>query len=145
VSHLKCNCGYTIPDITDYLPFKGEVLKDQDREVVFTKLTNEIASFALALQAGKFDEWRGRRPWFGEAADPFSWWKVIAMLMRQYLVPVYECTHCGRLWVQAGLRIGDFVSFVREESGPGVLPSEFWRGVNQPPLDPDPSFTKRCS
>lgn len=86
MSKLLCECGHVISDTTDDLPYKGELVADGDHELVWSVLPD--------LQ-GTTD----RR------------WDAVTAIRMAHCRDLYECTSCGRLWIERlpGTRI--FVSY----------------------------------
>jgi hypothetical protein len=125
MSKLVCRCGYSIVDQTDFLPHKAEVLSDQDSERIWDVAADAIADFFS--QDG--DE--ARRTWItshlhardGAEIDAVS---VVYQIMKRgphrFGRTLYECTACGRLWLQARPGENRWVSYSPDERGErGVL------------------------
>jgi hypothetical protein len=127
MSKFGCTCGADIIDQTDNLAHKGFILKDQDRDVFFEKVTDEVAGYIDAVRNGTTQAWFAAHPTFRSKPDA---WIVNLLLFLQWIkvkVEMYECPECGRLWVQKSTETQEFASFVREEPGERVLPSEHYR------------------
>jgi len=127
MSKLGCRCGAIIRDQTDDLPYKGEILKDQDRNAFLDGMLDEIVGYIAAVRNGTTEAWYASRP--GLSVRPDSWLidDILSAGLVKFGVEVFECPECGRLWVQKGVESLEFVSFVREEPGERVLPSEHYR------------------
>jgi hypothetical protein len=125
MSKLRCTCGHVIRDHTDYLSYKGEVLKDQDHELFFGGTADALAEYLTGVRSGDLSEWHRKWPWLGGATDSRVLWGILGWFWRKFRVDVYECEECGRLWVQEGTESQRFIPFIREEASANrVLPSE---------------------
>ncbi|MBK7382556.1 MAG: hypothetical protein IPI81_04365 [Flavobacteriales bacterium] len=92
MSKLRCNCGHVIVDQTDDLPYKAEIVPDQNYGAIFDAVTDSVC---------KEDTSSGQ-------ADAFTgvW---IANTKR-----MYQCEVCGRILIQTGS--GDrYMSFLPED------------------------------
>jgi hypothetical protein len=129
MSKLVCSCGNVIPDQTDYLPYKGEVLKNQDREAFMCGVTGSLAEYIAGVRSRNLDEWHRERPWVQPGASDLTvLWAFLGWFRRKYCVDVYECESCGRLWVQSGTGSQRFIPFAVDEPSAGrVLPSEHYQ------------------
>jgi len=80
MAKLKCNCGHVIVDQTDDLPYKAEVIPDQNYAAIFDAVTDSVC----------------KEDTVSEQADAFTgvW---IANSKR-----MYQCEACGRILVQIG-------------------------------------------
>ncbi|WP_428380856.1 hypothetical protein [Nevskia ramosa] len=87
MSDLKCKCGHIITDGTDNLPYKGEVISDQDWEAVW----GAISELRQSSSDTCCDAITGIRIAHGR--------------------DIYECLRCGRLWVECEPGANEFVSF----------------------------------
>jgi hypothetical protein len=124
MSKLGCRCGATIRDQSDNLLYKGSILKNQDCGPVSDEVVEELASYMSAVKEGTTDAWFASRPWLRGKADSWIVRSTLVRMWIKYRVDVYECEHCGRLWVQTGVETQEFAPFVREEPGGRLLPSE---------------------
>jgi hypothetical protein len=125
MSKLVCRCGYSVVDQTDFLPHKAEVLSDQDSERIWDAAADAIADFF----AQNGDD--ARRTWTtshlhtrgGADIDASS---VVYQIMKRgphrLGRTLYECSACGRLWLQARPGENRWVSYSPDEPGErGVL------------------------
>lgn len=87
MSKLAGKCDNVISDTTDNLPYKGEIISDQDWEAVW----GAISQLPQANVDQRSDKITGIR--IGHSRD------------------VYECTKCGRLWVERSPGTNEFVSY----------------------------------
>jgi hypothetical protein len=133
MSKFSCTCGHVIYDQADYLPYKAEVLKDQDHEAFFSSVAEALTEYLAGVRSGDLAEWQSKWPFLRGKADETVLWSVLGWFWRKFNVDVYECEKCGRLWVQEGTESQRFVPFVPEEPLSGrVLPSEFFRAGDPP-------------
>jgi hypothetical protein len=136
VSKLRCKCGYTIVDQTDFLPHKAEVLSDQDSERIWDAAADAVADFISQ------DEGAARRRWIAthlgahEPSDVDDAAVVYYIMRRAPLHlarTLYECSACGRLWLQARPGENRWLSYSPDEPGtPGIL-----RSVAEPTIAAD--------
>lgn len=100
MSKLGCKCGHVIVDQTDRLPYKGSFINAVDEDSYF----DEIEAILNSLQ--NFNS---------SAAQSYS--QVIDKITSAYIQnsrDIYECTQCGRLWMQTSNN--HFIPF-KSESG----------------------------
>lgn len=115
------------------MPYKAEVLKDQDHEAFFSSVAEVLTEYLAGVRSGDLAEWQSKWPFLRGKADETVLWSVLGWFWRKFNVDVYECEKCGRLWVQEGTESRRFVPFVPEEPLSGrVLPSEFFRAGDPP-------------
>jgi hypothetical protein len=133
VSKFGCTCGHVIVDQTDNLPYKGQVLKDQDHEVFFASTADALVAYLAGVRSGDPTEWHRKWPFLRGKTDEHVAWSLMGWFWRKFVVDVYECEQCGRLWVQEGTESHRFLPFTREEGSAGrVLPSEHFGATNAP-------------
>lgn len=138
MSKFGCTCGHSIIDRTDYLPYKGQVLKDQDHEAFFAGTAESLVEFLGGVRSGDLDEWHRKWPFLRGESDEDVAWSLMSWFWRKFAVDVYECERCGRLWVQEGKQSQRFVPFIPENAAAArVLPSEHFRGTSFPATDSD--------
>jgi hypothetical protein len=116
MSKLGCTCGYAICDQSDQLPYKGCVLKDQDREAVLEGIASDVALYIKSLLGKDKGEWIAQFPWLQDKKNGAVIWGIMTQYCLKYPVDLYECENCGRLWVQKGVRSQEFVSYMPESS-----------------------------
>ena len=63
MSKLGCTCGHTIRDQANQLPYKGCVLKDQDREVSLEGIASDVTLYIESLLGKDKGEWSKQFPW----------------------------------------------------------------------------------
>ncbi len=114
MSTLRCQCGHTIRDTNDFLPYKGKVRRDQDAEEFWETACNELALLVTAVAEDRRDEWISRHflpvyprdtPNDGLISD------FLSDLDNQIMSKIYECEVCGRLWVQKQPGTNAFYSY----------------------------------
>lgn len=117
MSKLGCRCGHVIVDQTDSLPYKASLLRDEVENAFWEEVNHELKLLMTAAESGDkaviADAFGKFAPW-GNVADELE--SRISSLYIHRTLDVYECTNCGRLWVQKGTG-NQFVSFVPEEGG----------------------------
>jgi hypothetical protein len=129
MSALGCKCGHRIADQTDFLPYKGRILKDEDQEKCWSTIYTEIATFVEAVVTNKREEWLDRH--FGrDYPRGLSDESIISLWLisvhNRYMVTIYECENCGRLYLQKGTDSNIFFSYFPDDSKRHhILGSEF--------------------
>ena len=137
MSKFSCTCGHIIRDQADNLPYKGQVLKDQDWEAFCGGTADALTEYLAGVRSGDLAEFERKWPFLRGKTDEHVAWALLGWFWRRFSVDVYECEQCGRLWVQAGSASQRFVPFVPEEPSAGqVLPSEHSRVGSSPAGDP---------
>src|SRR5208337_1153392 len=115
LSKFLCTCGHTIRDQSDFLSFKGRILKDFDEHAFMGALSRECEALVNAVAAGDREAWL-RRHFLESYPRDLSHGSVVHDyfngLFVEHLVTVYECEECGRLWVQRSVSDNQFVAFV---------------------------------
>jgi hypothetical protein len=114
MSKLLCTCGYVIADQTDFLPYKGQILKDEDEESFWSTISKELAALIESIASGKRQEWIDRHFSSGYPKDLDN--KAIisdylTSMQIRYQVTIYECESCGRLWIEEGTQRNLFISY----------------------------------
>ena len=114
MSKFLCSCGHIIVDQTDHLPYKGEILKDEDQEEFWETITKGFTEFLELAVINKRQEWIDKSFGAGYPKDLDNESIISDFLSRtdiQYMVRLYECEICGRLWIQEGTQKNHFVSY----------------------------------
>ncbi len=114
MSTLRCKCGHIIRDRCDFLPYKGEVRRDQDSEEFWETACNELALLVSAVVESRRDEWIGRHFLPGYPLDEPDDGLIsdfLSMLDNKIASKVYECEVCGRLWVQEQPNVNAYYSY----------------------------------
>lgn len=113
MSMLQCKCGYQILDQTDFLPYKGYIQKDQDADRFWLTLSEVLADFTQAHLTNSQQDWLQQH--FGQSKKYPDTASVIYYIMMRYkhtyMVDIYECENCGRVWIQKGPRSNNFISY----------------------------------
>jgi len=117
MSKLGCKCGHVIVDQTDSLPYKASLLRNEVENAFWEEVNHELKPLMTAAESGDkaviAEAFGGFAPWVN-ATDELE--SRISSLYTHQTLDVYECTNCGRLWVQKGAG-NQFVSYVPEEDG----------------------------
>jgi hypothetical protein len=130
VSKFGCTCGHVILDQADNLPYKGQVLKDQDHEAFFAGIADALTEYLAGVRSGDLAEWHRKWPFLREKTDNHVAWALLGWFWRNFKVDVYECEQCGRLWVQEGTESQRFIPFLPEDAAASrVLPSEQFQAI----------------
>jgi hypothetical protein len=125
MSKIGCTCGHVIRDQTDNLTYKGQILKDQDKEAVLEGIASDVTAYIEGLLTGNRDEWDHRFPWLRGQNHGAVVWGIITQYCLKYPIDIYECEQCGRVWVQKAKQSQEFDSFAPDlQEVSGVLKSE---------------------
>lgn len=127
MSKLVCRCGNSIVDQTDFLPHKAEVLSDQDSERIWDAAADSIADFFSRSTAEARRGWITSHLHAREGAEPDAASVAYQIMKRgphRFGRTLYECSGCGRLWLQARPGENRWISYTPDEQGErGVLRS----------------------
>lgn len=129
MSKLLCHCGHVIRDQTEDLPYKAEFIAHQDYyEALVKGIVSYVVRLMEAREAGQQDEFIfGSFPRTMYPADDVVASHLSDVITGRWITldrDLYECEHCGRLWVQVKLDGSQFVSYVPESDTRGVLRSQ---------------------
>lgn len=116
---LSCKCGHVIRDTHYDLPYKGHVRRDQDDEYSFDVITHELALLTEALVSGKRDEWIDRNflPAYPRDVSVESLISdYLSGFDERFVLQVFECENCGRLWVQEQPQADSYFSYSPDSS-----------------------------
>ena len=120
MSKMACLCGGTISDTLHPCPTEGWILRDQDQEPYYERTSKDIAAFFAAIQAGRRNEWIAEyfSPQISnDGSDEGIVYDIIAHHRRQWVLSVAECENCGRLWVQRGAGVNEYLSYSPDVPG----------------------------
>ena len=126
MSKLLCLCGHMIVDQSDYLPYKADLISDQDNEIFFQSVVNAIEKFIKSWKQGTLselydDEFVEVYVKEGKVGDYIN--DVIAAGYAAYSRTIYECEQCGRIWIQSKDKNEQFFPYWPEEDERGILRS----------------------
>ena len=115
MSKLSCECGNTISDSTDNIPYKARFIRDEDYHLK-DKTLIDICSFIEAYKNGEKENWI--RNYFGNDADVNirNEWILIHIEMKNELNiedVIYQCEECGRIKIETRNE-NNFASFIPE-------------------------------
>ena len=102
---MLCQCGATIVDQTDDLPYKASLERDQDSEPMWTAVVSEIA--ALVEQKDDLAAWASEHHHCDDISERSVHDLIYQVIFGHTLrirTDVYECESCGRLFVFGGRR-----------------------------------------
>lgn len=125
---LGCRCGHVIVDQTDFLPYKAEVLSDQDSGRVWDDTSAAAAEYAALRTAEERRRWIAayfNEHYPSDMTDAEVIHDILVGGMLRHGRTLYECQACGRLWLQARPDENRFISYAPDEpGGTGVLQSD---------------------
>ncbi|KXX69236.1 hypothetical protein [Flammeovirga sp. SJP92] len=120
MSQLKCKCGNVLSDVSDSLPYKGEIIPDRAFYNFLDKVENFIETLIEATNSGKRIEWI--RKHFSSLSYPedLDDTQMLCDIHGNYYSKIkkdiYQCDKCNRLWIQQN-NTETFISFVPESDG----------------------------
>ncbi len=105
MSRFLCTCGHVIRDQTDYLPYKGEIIRDQHGFEFDNYIRETLVEYMQASRDGRRDAWL--KEFFGDlydnAKDYDDSYVVDIVIgraqLKAELLPIYQCQECARLYV----------------------------------------------
>src|SRR5262249_14043493 len=118
MSKLACECGATISDTTNSLPYKGSIIHDQDQEALFDQMATDLHAFINAVLTGKRKKWIRHYFLPGYPVENIGNEEVFADLFRYIVSPsldVYQCLECGSIKIQTEPESNTFTSFSSRE------------------------------
>jgi hypothetical protein len=89
--HFGCGCGHSITDTRDFIEYKAALIPDQDHNDLIDHICEEVRRH---LKRGKISV---EEPSSMEVEDPLFW--AVANNLCHYRRTMYQCTECGRLYV----------------------------------------------
>ncbi|AFY41127.1 hypothetical protein [Nostoc sp. PCC 7107] len=125
MSKMGCTCGHSIIDRTDKIPYKGHLIKDQDKDVIFEGIASDVSLYIESLLTENQEEWLKRFPWLQGKDHRAVVWGIITQYYLKYIPHIYECENCGRLLIQENAKSQKFLCYL--PSNPeikGVLRSD---------------------
>lgn len=165
MSKMDCVCGHVIRDQTDDLPYKAWILVDEDTQRPIALLATAIVGLLEARRQGpdaerdyliRFhvtygnDEEEGAARWVDRYTDRSDLvpvlYEVIFAFWKRYDRKIYECEHCGRIYLPDPTRRNHYLPYLPEEGQRGVLASWYHHPpqITDFPLNlPDSPFTHR--
>ena len=90
MSKFGCTCGHVIRDQTDYLPYKGQVLKDQDKEAFFEGTASALVEYIAGVRAGDLAQWESKWSFLRGRPDGDVAWELIDWAERPYGVIISD-------------------------------------------------------
>ena len=140
MSKLSGRCGYVIRDTHYDLPYKGHVRRDQDDEYSFDVITRELALLTEAIAGDQREEWISRNFLPGYPRDVSTEGLISDYLSSfddRFVLQIFECENCGRLWVQKQPQDDAFFSY-SSDSGASNRVLASTRSAGPPVIDGRP-------
>ena len=106
MARLGCECGYAIPDHDWALDYKAALISDKDFVDFADWFVNEVQGYVLAVQNGNARQWLLDNGYGEDYANlGLDHGNVMHdhIFLRKFFEikkDVYECTQCGRLYVE---------------------------------------------
>ena len=111
MSKLRCDCGHTIVDQTDYIRYKGRLARDQD-DTVWERAWGDLADLVAAARDGRVNQWvAAHLPGSDEQNFGMLVMNYLTRIERDYMPSVYECTACGRLLVEQAPHANRYLAY----------------------------------
>jgi hypothetical protein len=115
MSKIGCNCGATIHDTTYPLPNKGQIIRDQQYDLLTDRMAEDISQFIEAKLNGRQYEWVKQRFTEDYANLNLKDEAIANDLITGYLVKnclnIYQCETCGRVLIESKSDKNKFYSF----------------------------------
>ncbi len=97
-----CTCGHVIIDQTDYLPYKGQIIRDQHLFEFWEYIRDTIDDYIQAIREGRRDAWV--KEFFGDQYESAKDYDVVSTILHRATVKseplhIYQCRTCARLYV----------------------------------------------
>ncbi len=128
MSKLGCECGGTISDTTDNIPYKGTIIRDQDQEALYDQMASDLNAFMDAILQGKREEWISRYFLPGYPVENIKNEEVFSDILSRYVIApgldIYQCMECGSVKIQRVPESNIFASFAAREwkkGSPSIL------------------------
>jgi hypothetical protein len=119
MSKLGCRCGHVIADQTDALAYKAMIIPDQADEAVWGGIGAAAQSLMAAAAAGEILSWlrqHGFADGYPANLPPDQILSdFISSLLRQHTRIGYECTACGRLYLEMPGNPNHFIAYQPED------------------------------
>jgi hypothetical protein len=125
---FACPCGHAISDTTDFLPYKGYITPDESWEDWLDTFSSALRDLADYHATGAVTPWMTKMMnILGARASDHR--ELLSETMLQWSAkfsrPIYECTECGRLFVDPGSKSNQMLSYKPEDDTRGILRAEF--------------------
>ncbi len=107
-----CQCGQSIIDQTDFLPYKANLLADQDRESMIEEIEAHAAKLVSAMK--NLSQAESVLPQ-GDPLETFSkalWLRIIPKYLSRV---IYQCLNCGRIFIENSDHRANLHSFVPDD------------------------------
>lgn len=91
MSKFGCTWGHVILDRADNLPFKAQVLKDQDHYAFFAGSAHALVGFLAGVRSDDFAEFHHKWPFLRGKSDVQVAWALVGWFWRKFVIDVYEC------------------------------------------------------
>ncbi|HEV2803278.1 MAG TPA: hypothetical protein VGW12_22650 [Pyrinomonadaceae bacterium] len=128
MSKLGCECGSTISDTTDNIPYKGAIIRDQDKEALYDQMASDLNAFMKAVLQDKRDEWLRHYFLPGYPVENIKDEEVFSDILFRYVISpsldIYQCMECGSIKIQTEAASNTFASFTArawEKGRPSIL------------------------
>lgn len=106
MSKLKCNCGHTIVDQTNDIPYKGHILPDTLVDKVSDSIIDSIDRLADATNSNRRMDWIKENfsvpPYPTDIKDSGMIFDLISSKLVEIKQDIYECENCGRIAIEIG-------------------------------------------
>ncbi len=105
MSKLRCKCGHTIVDQANNLPYKGQILPDQNIDG-FDGVFDKIDTLIESITNGKRIDWINEN--FDGSVYPTDLknssmiYDLICSKFYELNRTIYQCENCQRIWIQIG-------------------------------------------
>ena len=120
MSKMPCKCGHVISDVVCPCPTEADVIGHIAYERFDEDFTQKVEAFLKAIREGRREEWIATNfsevyPGNQSDADIIS--DIVSSSFHAQALCMAECENCGRLWLQRGVELNEYRSFVPDEGG----------------------------
>lgn len=122
MAKTRCQCGSTILDQSDNIPYKGAIIRDQDKMNLYQSLERDITSFIDAISLSRREEWIDENYLrYDQDERPAAVIKnndVIGFILARHLTRelcIYQCLSCGSVMIETSPFSNTFAIFTTTE------------------------------
>lgn len=123
MSTMGCLCGGIIRDNRVPCPTEAWILRDQDQEAFYHRVSQDVAGFYAAVHAGDRAKWLAENFSMGyptDVSDEDVVHDILSSRSNAVMLSIAECDTCGRLWVQREPAGNSYLSYAPDAPGYGA-------------------------
>lgn len=122
---MKCLCGSEIIDQTDKLPYKGAVIRDQEKSDLVQSVVRDISSFINSISHGTREKWIAENYLIYDQDDCLASEvqdaQVIDFILSRQIskeLCIYQCLSCGNIMIERAPFSNKFATFTSSDWEP---------------------------